>query len=105
MQFGMLERGHGSGKVTKFSATVDSFLRSVLVSGGVLVAKLCPTLVTPMDCSLLGSSVHGILQARILEWVAVSFSGGSSHQGIEPRSPALQADSLLTATREALLIS
>ena len=71
MQFGMLERGHGSGKVTKFSATVDSFLRSVLVSGGVLVAKLCPTLVTPMDCSLLGSSVHGILQARILEWVAI----------------------------------
>ena len=32
----------------------------------------------PTDCSLLGSSVHGILQARILEWVAVSFSGGSS---------------------------
>ena len=32
----------------------------------------------PMDCSLLGSSVHGILQARILEWVAISFSRGSS---------------------------
>ena len=34
--------------------------------------------VTPVDCSLPGSSVHGILQARILEWVAISFSRGSS---------------------------
>ena len=42
-----------------------------------LVAKLCPTLVDPMDCSLPGSSVHGILQARTLEWVAISFSRGS----------------------------
>ena len=40
---------------------------------GGLVAKSCLTLVTPMDCSLPGSSVHGILQARILEWVAMSF--------------------------------
>ena len=37
----------------------------------------CPTLCDPVDCSLPGSSVHGILQARILEWVAISFSGGS----------------------------
>ena len=37
-------------------------------------AKLHPTLCDPMDCSLLGSSVHGILQARPLEWVAISFS-------------------------------
>ena len=42
-----------------------------------------------MDCSPPGSSVHGILQARILEWVAIS-----SSRGIKPRSPALQADSL-----------
>jgi len=47
------------------------------------VAKLCPTLATPwtavpIDYSLPGSSVHGILQARILEWVAISFSRGSS---------------------------
>ena len=41
-----------------------------------------------------GSSVHGILQARILEWVAISFFKGSSNPGIEPRSPALQADCL-----------
>ena len=38
------------------------------------VAQSCPTLCVPMDCSPPGSSVHGILQARILEWVAISFS-------------------------------
>ena len=42
------------------------------------VAHSCPTLCNPIDCSPPGSSVHGILQARILEWVAVSFSRGSS---------------------------
>ena len=41
-----------------------------------LVAQSCPDLCDPMDCSLPSSSVHGILQARILEWVAVPFSGG-----------------------------
>ena len=40
----------------------------------VLVAQSCPTLCYPMDCSWSGSSVHGILQARILEWVAIPFS-------------------------------
>ena len=43
-----------------------------------LVAKSFPTLCDPMDCSLPGSSVYGILQARILKWVAVPFSRGSS---------------------------
>ena len=42
------------------------------------VAQLCPTLCDPMDSSLPGSSLHGILQARVLEWVAISFSRGSS---------------------------
>ena len=42
------------------------------------VAQLCPTLCDPVDCSPPGSSLHGILQARILEWVAISFSRGSS---------------------------
>ena len=42
------------------------------------VTQLCLTLCDPMDCSPPGSSVHGILQARILEWVAISFSRGSS---------------------------
>ena len=39
------------------------------------VAQSCPTLSDPMDCSLLGSSVHGISQARVLEWGAIAFSG------------------------------
>ena len=38
------------------------------------VAQSCPTLSNPMDCNLLGSSIHGILQARTLEWVAIAFS-------------------------------
>ena len=60
-----------------------------------LVAKLCPTLCNPLDHRLQGSSVHGILQARILEWVAISFSRvSSSNPAVEPSSPALQAGSL-----------
>ena len=43
-----------------------------------LIAQLCLTFCDPLDCSPPGSSVHGILQARILEWVAISFSRGSS---------------------------
>ena len=39
------------------------------------VIQSCPTLHNPMDCSLLGSSVHWIFQARVLEWVAIAFSG------------------------------
>ena len=59
----------------------------------VLVAQSCPTLCDPMDYSPPGSSVHGILQARILEWIAFTFLGDLPHPSIEPRSPALQADS------------
>ena len=36
--------------------------------------QLCPTLSDPMDCSLPGSSIHGIFQARVLEWIAIAFS-------------------------------
>ena len=42
------------------------------------VTQLCPTLSDPMDCSLPGSSVHGILQVRVLEWVAIAFSIGDA---------------------------
>ena len=49
-----------------------------------------------MDCSPLGSSVHEILHARILEWIAIPFSRGSSNPGRESGSPALWADSLLS---------
>ena len=69
----------------------------------VLVIQSCLTLCDPMDYSLPGSSVHGILQARILEWVAISFSKGSSWPRDQLESPALQADSLLSVTtRDAL---
>ena len=49
-----------------------------------------------MDCSLPGSSVHGILQARILEWVAIPSPGDLPNPGMEPGSPTLQTDSLLS---------
>ena len=58
----------------------------------VKITQSCPTLCDLMDCSLLVSSVHGILQARILEWVAIPSPGDLPNPGIEPRSPALQAD-------------
>jgi len=45
------------------------------------VAQSCPTLSNPMDCSLLGSSVHGIFQARVLEWGAITFSNGEEYGG------------------------
>ena len=60
----------------------------------VLVAQSCLTLCSPIDCNPPGSSVHGILQARILEWVAIPFSGDPPDSGIEPESPTLHADSL-----------
>ena len=67
--------------------------------------QLCLTLCDPMDCSLPGSSVHGILQARILERVAFPPPGDLPHPGIEPASPvppALQVDSLPLNSQEAL---
>ena len=58
------------------------------------IAQSCLTLCDPLDSSLPGSSTHGILQARILEWVAILSPGDLSDAGIEPGSPALQADML-----------
>ena len=52
------------------------------------------TLCGPMDCSPPGSFVHGILQTKIWKWVAIAFCRGSSHPGIKPGYPYLQADSL-----------
>ena len=51
-----------------------------------LVAQSCLTLCNPMDCSPPGFSVYGLLQTRILEWVAISFSWDLLHPGIEPES-------------------
>ena len=46
--------------------------------------QLCPTLRDPMDCSLPGSSVHGIFQARVLEWVTISFSNTGLRSTLNP---------------------
>ena len=54
----------------------------------------CLTLCDPMDCSPRDSSVHGIVQARILEWVAIFLSRESFFPGIKPRYPVLKTDSL-----------
>jgi len=51
------------------------------------VAQLCPTPSNPMDCSLPGSSVHGICQARGLEWVAIAFGVGDGQGGLARCSP------------------
>ena len=55
----------------------------------------CLTLCDPMDCSPPGSSVHGILQTRILEWVAMLSPGDLPDPGIELAPPAWQVNSLL----------
>ena len=66
------------------------------------VAKSCLTLCNPMDCRMPGFPVPGISQARILEWIAISFSRFGANSGIESgflccrKSPALQVDSLPT---------
>ena len=65
--------------------------------------KSCPILCDLMDCSLPGSSVHGILQLRILSWVAIP--GDLPHPGTElssSTSPALQADALPSEPVEAI---
>ena len=56
--------------------------------------QFCLTLCNPMDCSLPDSSVHGTLQARILEWVAFPSPGDLPDSRIEPVSPELQTVSL-----------
>ena len=73
---------HSQGKFSAFNDlcvyTKDSESKSE-------VAQSCPTLCDRMDCSLLGCSIHGILQARILKWVAISFSRGSSRHRVWTR--------------------
>ena len=56
------------------------------------VAQSCPTLSNPIDCSLPDSTIRGIFQARILEWVAIPSPEDLPNPGTEPKSPALQAD-------------
>ena len=66
------------------------------------VAQLYLTLWDPMDCSLSGSSVHGIFQARLLEWIAISFSKGSSRPKDRTRVSCITGRCFtIWATREA----
>ena len=68
----------------------------MIVFGWVLVTQSCPTLCDPTYCGPPGSSVHGVVQARKLEWLPFSSPGDLPDSGIEPGSPALQAHSLPT---------
>ena len=78
------------GLVNTVCWTIKSLLASwhttaiILLFGNTLVfvAQSCPTLCDPTDCSPPGSSVNGILKEKILEWVALSFSRGSSSRGM-----------------------
>ena len=74
------------GGNTKTTGWVSSYKGQLLFLPCVLVAQTCPTLCHPMDCSPPGPSVHGILQARILEWVAIPSSRRST-QGSNPCLP------------------
>ena len=57
------------------------------------VAQSCPTLSDPMDCSPPGSSIHGIFQARVVEWGAIAFSGGHVYDGLNGLwTPKITAD-------------
>ena len=73
-------------------------LKCMTVKSESEVVQSCPTLLHPMDCSLPGSSVHGIFQARVLEWGAISFSSNAGDLGSIPgsgRSPGKGIDNLL----------
>ena len=69
------------------------------------VAQWCPTLCDPVDCSLSGSTVHGIFQARVLEWIAISFSRVSSRPRNRTRVSCIAGRCFTVwATREAGLL-
>ena len=79
-----------------------SYTRTLQVSTACLVAQPCPSPCDPMDCSLPDSSVHKILQARILEWVAIPFSRGSSPARDRTQVSCISGRFLTSwATREA----
>ena len=68
------------------------------------VAQSCPTLSDPMDCSLLGSSVHGIFQARVLQWGAIAFSSTPEQEAVK-RIFEMQAPVLSPGHHIALCLS
>ena len=72
------EDGYNTNSYVQFMKEVKVILLWKWKKVKVLVTQSCPNLCNPMDCSLPGFSVHGILQTRLLEWIAISFSRGSS---------------------------
>ena len=76
-----------------FGSRVPIYICLLKMKVNVLVAQSCLTFCDPTDCSLPGSSVHGISQARILEWVAISFSRGSSCPRDQIQVSCIAADS------------
>ena len=82
----------------------SSLAFQMMYSACLVVLQSCPTLCGPMDCSLPGSSVHVILQARILEWVTIPFSRGSSQPKNQKWVSHIAGRFFtLWATREALI--
>ena len=67
----------------------DSDCMFTFIVKGSEFTQSCLTLCDPMDCSLPGPSVHGIFQAIVLEWIAISSPEDLPAPGMEPRSPAL----------------
>ena len=65
------------------------------------VTQSCPTLSDPMDCSLPGSSIHGIFQARVLEWGAIAFSGYTDDTTIMAKSEEKPKRLLITVKEES----
>ena len=80
----------------------EETVQSYVPDEGSEVDQLCPTLCNPMDCSLSGSSDHGIFQARVLEWIAISFSRGSSQPRNRTRVSRIAGRHFIVwATRES----
>ena len=73
---------------TEFLYLVQHLLRATAKS-----LQSCPTLCDPMDCSLQGSSIHGVFQARVLEWGAVTFSTSLGRGGKNERRAHLCSSS------------
>ena len=79
-------------------------LQCVKVKSESEVFQSCPTLSDPMDCSLPGSSIHGIFQARVLEWVAIAFSTSAMHEPLKKKKKKSLPLILSEGTQGCLLV-
>ena len=97
-----LFQGHKDGLIFANQCGTYTTLTRGRIKINVLVTQSCLNLCSPMGCNPPGSSIHGSLQARILEWVAISFSRGYPNPGIEPGSLALRQTVNHQSHREAI---